>query len=151
MDIRLKEAVVFALKQLGRQDRTESELRASLAARYDLELTDAAMIFLHQYRLLDDAKIAENARERNIGRRAVGDALLREKLLLRGVSEDLVEQVIHSNEAEEEYRGREVYQLKFPKGATRAKVARYLWSRGFSENVIESILSDLPEESLPDE
>jgi SOS response regulatory protein OraA/RecX len=139
-------AILKALRILRSRDVTRAEMLLLLKPTFDDHLIQEAIVFLDQYQLLDDLRIVRNRVEKNTGRHAVGDGFLKEKLRAKGVSEDLISLVFEQIDTSEAERAAELLQLKFKQSATRAKAARYLWARGFSEDTIESVIGSIPEE-----
>jgi regulatory protein len=144
-------AMLFALNLIHQRDHTTIELTEKLGSKFSPDDVSFVLQFATQHHLIDENRTANMSVRRNVGRRAVGDQLLREKLRGKGVPEDLIEEAFRNAESTEIDRAKEVLDSKFPQGATRAKAARYLGSRGFSEDTIESILGNMPDEAYPEE
>ena len=134
-------ALENALKKLASSDKTVSEVRL-LLADFAIEEIDQCIEVLVECNLVDDDRLAKNLAERSDGRRAIGIRSLAEKLHNRGIDPVIVENIITSRVSTETSRARKLLQAKFPDGATSAKAARYLWSRGVEESTIDSLLEN---------
>ncbi len=132
-------ALALALRKLGQSDRFESEIRTLLKA-YDPGTVEEVVTHLKEKRLLNDNKTIQNLNERNTGRRAVGKEKLRAQLERRGAPEESIDAALASSEEGEPERMDEVLRSRFKPTDSRAKAARFLFSRGFPEESIESAL-----------
>ena len=130
-----------ALRLLARREHTRSELERKLAGRAESpaalgELLDA----LAQKNQLSERRYAEE-RIRQLSRK-YGPARIRQDLKAKGVSESLIEQVSSEGELE---RARAILERKYKSPAAtreeRARRMRFLQSRGFSSEIIFSLLS----------
>lgn len=97
-------------------------------------------MFLTNHRLLDDLRYARNAIERNDGKRAIGDQALRDKLESRGVPSEVIDALMSEVDQDELSRALVLVDAKFSGTGSPGRVARFLSSRGFSDETIESIL-----------
>ena len=135
-----------ALHLLEKQDRSEKNLRDKLReGGYPSEIVDVAIDYINDYGYLDDARMAashvrfyQDSRSRQ---------RLRQDLLGKGISAEVVERVL-----DEEYSGDEqelIEKLLVKKhydkeNATyedKAKIYRFLASKGFSSDAINRALS----------
>ena len=135
-----------ALHLLEKQDRSEKNLRDKLReGGYDSDIIDIAIDYINDYGYLDDARMAashvrfyQDSRSRQ---------RLRQDLLGKGISSDIIERVL-----EEEYTADEqelIQSLMIKKGydkenstyEQRGKMYRFLMSRGFSSDSINRALS----------
>jgi regulatory protein len=137
-DAAFQDALGRALKRLQTSDRYESEVRATLR-RFPADVVERVVAYLRQHRLLDDERTTHQAVEVNTGRRAVGDALLADRLVARGADENLVAQALTEAETEAD-RIDAILRAKYQPTDNRMKAGRFLFSRGFSEEAIESAL-----------
>ncbi|HLO96983.1 MAG TPA: RecX family transcriptional regulator [Fimbriimonas sp.] len=129
------EIVIKALKQ---RDLTFQEVRQLLERRGLGHDSERAIAELQKMGLLNDKRIAELTVFGNQGRMAVGDQKLVEKLLLRGVDPLVVEEAVATQELDELSRAQAIIDLRFG-GAVDDKALRFLWSRGFSEDTLDSL------------
>jgi regulatory protein len=132
--LRTADALELALRALRVRDRSERELDERLEAR---GISEAArretLATLRRTGLLDDRRFAEGRASALAGRGA-GDALIRHELVSAGVAGDLVDEAMASVGPELE-RARSLVARR----GTGAKTARYLSSKGFSEDVVGAV------------
>lgn len=146
-------ALADALLRLKTAERTAAELRKTLVEKHSPEDVEAALVWLTQRGLLSDDRAAEAVvRPRTAGRRAEGDARLRQRLEARGVDSEAVERAL-AEAPDEAGRVQDALRAKFrPEVGQRAKAGRFLLSRGFDEDAIDGVLdrffgeADTPEE-----
>ena len=98
------------------------------------------MEHLRQKGILNDDNTTQRHIERNSGTRAVGIEKLRAELAKLGAPEETIEANLASLAADEPERALEALRSKYKEGADRAKAGRFLYSRGFQEEAIESAL-----------
>jgi len=135
-----RKALDLALRKLKTKDRFESEVRLFLAD-FPTQTTDRVIRFLKDRRIIDDTKTTLNLVERYSGKRSIGTEKLRAELLERGAPEETIDAVLGELFDEERQRMLEALTAKFtPADGSRAKAARFLFSRGFPEEEIESVL-----------
>lgn len=137
------EALRCSLRMLARKDFSESELRISLGDRFSTDSLDECIVFLQTNGLQDDFRVARHQVEMNRGRQSKGDAAIRFKLISKGFAESLVEEVISEFGGSELERAKELVAARFGEEYDKMKVARFLNSRGYTEETISSILGDL--------
>ena len=135
------DALADALRRLKTAERTVAELRAALLPKHGEEATEAALADLAAKRLLSESRAAEaTVRPRAQGRRAEGDARLRERLERRGTDPEAVEKAL-AEAPDETSRMQDALAAKFrPEGNERAKAGRFLLSRGFDEEAVDGAL-----------
>ena len=144
-----QEALKKALQRLEVSDRFEAEVRKALI-RYPVETVDQVVAYLKEKRLLNDERTLRYTLQGNQGRRAVGAELLRHRLERRGAAEELICDAVAETRENEANMVGALLQGRFRKPgdddsvkerlAIRAKAARFLFGRGFGEEVIESAL-----------
>lgn len=137
-DAAFQDALGRALKRLQSSDRYESEVRKALR-RHNAEIVERVVAYLREHRLIDDERTTVHAVEVNAGRRAVGDALLADRLIARGAKEETVAEVLKEAESEAS-RIEAILTAKYKPTDDRIKAARFLFGRGFSEEAIESAI-----------
>jgi SOS response regulatory protein OraA/RecX len=147
-DPKLYSALLNALKMLKRQDLTIQEVSIRLACDFEPDLVQETVQFLTEHHLLDDLRYARNAVERNEGKRAIGDQALRDKLESRGVPSDVIGNLMLEVDQDEMSRAVVLVDAKFSGLKSSGRVARFLSSRGFSDDTIESILARLGDEAV---
>ncbi len=135
-----RQALEQALRKLKTKDRFEAEIRGSLA-EFPAPVVDRVIAFLKGRRIIDDSKSIVNLVERHSGKRAISLERLRAELIERGAPEETIGAALADIGGDERRRMLEALAGKFsPAGGSRAKAARFLWSRGFAEDDIEVVL-----------
>ena len=130
----------MALKKLRAKDRFESEIRGFLED-FPAEIIESVIQILKERRIIEDTRTTINLVERNSGKRSIGQEKLCAELLERGAPEETIHTALRSSSANEGENILDVLSAKFlPERFERAKAARYLFSRGFKEDDIESAL-----------
>ena len=129
-----------ALRYLVRREHSRAELVRKLAPHAESEAALNAVVDLLQSKkqLSDERFAAERARSLS---RKYGAAMIRQDLKERGVADEIVERVSAEGDLD---RARAILSRKYRQPATTreelAKRARFLQSRGFSYEVIRSVL-----------
>lgn len=132
-----KETILRALKQ---RDLTVHEARLLLERKNFSAEAPAVVDYFCQIGLLNDLRIAEAVVYSNQGRAAVGDLRLVHKLSLRGISAEVIERALEKRESTELERAQVIVGQKFD-GVFDEKAQRFLWSRGYCEETIDSLRS----------
>lgn len=131
------------MRLLRHRDRSSAQLERELRARgIDEESRSEALTTLARTGVVDDARFAEN-RARALAQRGAGDRLIRHDLAAAGVPRDAIEDAIDGLEPESDRAERIVAR----RGAT-AKTARYLAGKGFSDDVLSTIVARAGDERL---
>ena len=130
-----------ALRLLARREHTRQELESKLSPHAgSSEELKGLIAGLKQKNQLSEERFAE-ARARQLSRK-FGAARIRQDLKAKGVSEELIERVSPADDLE---RARAILERKYRTPATtreeRAKRMRFLQGRGFSFDIIRSVLS----------
>jgi SOS response regulatory protein OraA/RecX len=136
-------ALLHALKMLEKSARSVSEIERALTSRgHDAAEIEAVLGQLRAYGYLDDQGVAQLERERTIDRQKYGKARLAQRLEARGVDEGVISEQINSlADADELSRACQIIEKRDPqRGESPVKIARWLASRGFEEETIESAL-----------
>jgi regulatory protein len=159
----LNEAGLFeyATKALGRQMRTEADLRRLMQRRVEPgERGDAAIetvvARLQEYGYLDDAAFAETYARLRQENEKLGVRRVQQDLQQQGVNQELIAETLEARygQTNEEALARqhlERKRIRKPENEKEtARVMRRLVTAGFSTGVIYKILRqwDVPEESL---
>jgi regulatory protein len=131
-----------ALDLLRMRDRFTSEVRQVLkGSGCPPEDVEHVLSWLQEKNILDDRRTINNTIERRTGKRSIGRDKLRAELLSKGAPEELVEEALvrmsDDGEADAAY---EALQARPGSGLSRPKAARFLYSRGFSEDTVEQTL-----------
>ena len=130
-----------ALRLLARREHTRQELESKLSPHAgSSEDLKGLLAGLKQKNQLSEERFAEE-RARQLSRK-YGAARIRQDLKSKGVSEELIERVSPAGELE---RARAILERKYRAPADtreeRAKRMRFLQGRGFSFDIIRSVLS----------
>ena len=159
----LNEAGLFdyAVKALGRQMRTEADLRRLMKTRVEPgERGEAAVTAvvnrLHEYGYLNDATFAETYARLRQENQKLGERRVRQDLQQKGVATELITETLAARygQTNEEALARvhlERKRIRKPENEKEtARVMRRLVTAGFSTGVIYKILRqwDIPEEAL---
>ena len=131
-----------ALRLLVRREHSRAELGRKLAPHAEsAQALEAVLDLLLSKRQQSDHRFAEE-RARVLGRK-YGAARIRHDLKARGVADAVIERVPLQDEAQ---RARAILLRKFPaacaSGEERARRARFLQGRGFSYDVVVTVLKD---------
>ena len=139
MDPEQQSALHSALQFLESRDRFASQVRQKLEAEGHSEEIVAFVIgHLRQKGILNDNRTAQAIVERNSGRRAKGSESLRSEMERAGAPAEVIEiQLASMSEIE---RAMVALRAKYKSGADRGKAGRFLFSRGFGEEAVESAL-----------
>jgi len=130
-------ALEHALGVLRHRDRSVRELDERLRLNgFSGPECEQAIATLLRTGLLDDRRFAE-ARAVSLAERGAGDALIRHRLESVGVASEIVDDALLAVPPEVE-RARLVLSRRGGGPAT----ARYLAAKGFSEDVLDSLLTD---------
>ena len=151
----------YATRALGRQMRSEADLRRLMRTRVEPgEGGDAAIAAvvarLREYGYLDDAAYAETYARLRQENEKLGQRRVRQDLQQKGVNQELIAETLEARygQTDEEALARqhlERKRIRKPEHAQEtARVMRRLVTAGFSTGTIYKILRqwDVPEESL---
>ncbi len=151
----------YAVKALGRQMRTEAELRRLMSARVEPGERGQAAIAqaltrLREHGYLDDAAFAETYARLRQENEKLGERRVRQDLQQKGLASGLIAETLDARygQTNEEALAREHLErkhLRKPENEKEtARVMRRLVAAGFSTGVIYKILRqwDVPDEAL---
>lgn len=138
----MQEALADALARLKVAERTAAELRTTLLKKHSPESVDAALAWLTARKLLSDDRAAEaTLRPRSTGRRAEGDARLRERLVAKGTVDAAIDTALSGLPSEAERMDHALAgKFRAEEPSQRARAGRFLLSRGFDEESVGSAL-----------
>jgi len=130
------DAYECALRALHYRDRTGLEVDEHLRDRGFSEGDRArALGALRRTGLVDDERFAY-ARAASLAERGAGNALIRARLAAAGVSDEIVAAALDAVE-EEALRARRIVERR----GGSPKIARYLYGKGFSGDVIRAVIA----------
>jgi SOS response regulatory protein OraA/RecX len=125
-----------ALRALRHRDRAMLEIEEHLRARgFSDDDRAQAIETLRRTGLVNDERFAQ-ARASSLAGRGAGNVLIRARLAEAGVAHELVEQALGAVEPELTRARRIVVD----RGAS-PKTARYLYGKGFSEDVVRAVIA----------
>ncbi len=138
-----------ALRLLGRRDFARAELaRKLLDQGYAAAAVEEAVAELVEERLLDDARLVENAVRAHAGR-GHGPLRIRQELSAAGIASDLIEQALASGPdfvaVCRELRARRFGAEPPASWAEKGRQARFLQYRGFSSDHIRLAMGHDPD------
>ena len=137
------DAVECALHALRHRDRTEAEIEEHLCARgFSEREREVAVETLRRTGLVSDERFAK-ARASSLAERGSGNALIRSKLVEAGVAQELVAGALDAVEPEAT-RARRIVARR----GSSQKTARYLYGKGFSEEVVHAVVAEEDERAL---
>lgn len=141
-DPEVRAALMFAMRRLVGRERFSGELEAELRSRgHSDDVATRAVEFLRESGLLDDRRAAESFLQSRSGRRSIGRQKLHAELLHRGSAELAAEEAIAGiDDTAEVSAMREALDSKAWRPGDRIRAARFLHSRGFDPELIESAL-----------
>ena len=133
-----------ALERLRSSDVLEAEIRGSLVRNgFGPETVERVVASLQRQRLLNDTRTINSLVESRTGKRAAGIQKIRAELTKRGAPEDLIEERLAEVSTESQIDSmRALLAAKCKPTGSRAKGARLLLSRGFTEDEIERVLDE---------
>ena len=141
----------YGIKLLSRSAKCENEIRQKMKAKgFDLQLIDNAIIKLKEQKYLDDERYCEMFIKDKINISKYGVRKIKEALILKGISREIIEEKISciSREDEEE-RAYLLGAKKLPtirekdKFKRKVKLYNYLIGRGFEYDVVRRTVSRL--------
>ena len=138
MDKEFETALAIALKKMRNAECFEAEIREQLVA-YPATTVDEVVTHLRQKSLLNDMRAAETVVRYRSGKRLVSNRALSDQLSDRGASFEIIEQVLPRPEEEMVHLG-ELLASRYQPSDHPAKAGRFLFSRGFSDDQIETAL-----------
>ncbi|MGD0348318.1 MAG: regulatory protein RecX [Terracidiphilus sp.] len=151
----------YAVKALGRQMRTETELRRLMTTRAEIgeqgeSAVRAVLVRLKEHGYLNDRSFAETYARLRQENEKLGVRRVRQDLQLKGVRAEVIEEAVGARygETNEEALAREHLErkrIKKPENEREtARVVRRLMAAGFATGTITKILRrwDVAEEAL---
>jgi len=125
-----------ALRALHHRDRTEHELDEHLRGRGFSESDRVlALGTLRRTGLVDDERFA-HARAASLAERGAGNALIRARLAEAGVTDEIVTGALDAVD-DEATRASHIVERR----GGSPKTARYLYGKGFSDEVIRAVIA----------
>ena len=142
----------YAYRLLAQRAYSEQELTDKLLAKgFTAVVVTRTVARLKIQGYLDDARLAADQAER-LRSRGFGSEGIRAKLSQKGLSADLIEQTLETSEENQDLdSAQRLLASRFSADAlkepqTHARAFRLLLRRGYSQEVVESLLGSAPED-----
>ena len=142
-------AAAYARRLFNVRPRSESELKSRLFQKgFGRAAVTSVVSSLRRNNIIDDRKFAKLWVESRMRTNPKGRILLRKELAQKGISAEVIDEVLTGNKETEEGLAREIAQQKrkrlknLPKEKARKKLFDSLARKGFDFDIINSILSD---------
>ncbi len=139
----------IVLKYLRNKDRSINEVKRYLEGKgFNREVIRRSIDFIKNLNLVDDQIYAENYVIESL-RKGIGELKIRYELNNKGVDNYITEKIIQKHLSEEEaYKNAlEIIQKKFTGDSwnekTKARIGRFLLSKGYREETIYQVLETL--------
>ena len=132
-----------ALRYLAQRTHSASELRARLVQKHDSAAIESVLTRLESTGLVSEQRVIDSLTVRYSAKRSVGDSRLRDQMQKCGIPSEKIDQIIESSFAPETVRATELVREQYKAATSPAKIGRFLYSRGFDESTIESVLEHL--------
>lgn len=132
-----------ALRLLSQREHSRRELERKLAV-HETESGELARVLdeLQAKGLINEARVVASVVHRRAGK--LGTARVRQEMLAKGLSPDLMAETLDQLQQTEPERAQAVWARKFSEPAAdlkeRARQARFLIGRGFSAEVVRKIV-----------
>ena len=143
--------LVRAMKILEYSDRTEAQLRRKLKERnFPDPSIDKAVEYVRSFHYIDDRRYADSYVRSNLDRRSRRE--IREKLRERGVSSEIIEDVLSEYEFGEKDTIKKLFLKKYGKDdaadqKTYEKAIRYFGQKGYGYQDIRKALEEVIREA----
>ena len=145
-----------ALRYLSYRQRTEYELRKKLTQnKYKPKIIESAIQNFKKIGLINDIEFAESFTRDTLKKRGLGRALLKHKLMNKGIPKDIVAQVIDKtykgiNEkdtaipiAKKQLKKYEARKNKSSSKENQIRLSNFLAQRGFSWDIISQVMRQI--------
>lgn len=142
-----KRATLRAMHILERTDKTEAQLRRKLEeSEYPKEAVESAIAYVTSYGYLDDRRYAEHYIERK--KQGKGKARLKMELVQKGISREIIEEVLESTDFGETREM--IRQIILKKRKTdipmnekeKQRIYGFLMRKGFSSSDILAVMRE---------
>ena len=153
VNVILKRAKSKALTLLKQKDQTEAEIRTKLKRCFYCErIIDQVVTYLYRYHYLDDLRYAQQYFAFKTGKMSY--AQIRQKLLIKGISADIIEQVMSENidEEQEQLLLEQLFQKKINNkdiavfsSKDWARIYRFFITKGFASSDIKKLIRQYQE------
>lgn len=146
----MTETLNRAMRLLAQRDHSETELRRKLAAQdVSEEDVEQAIAYCHEHHWLDDRRFAERYLVMR-SQKGYGVQRIQQELGMKGIARELIHDAFASSDIDWCALAKQTAHRKF--GQTlpqewkeKAKVQRFLLYRGFFQEEIYAVFSNLPD------
>lgn len=145
MNAKRPDPLVIAIEALAKSDHLSLTLRQKLLAKgFSVQEVEVAIEQLSEWGLLNDESTAENWARRASEHAGKGRLKIVSELVARGVELEVAECLSMNvlSEEDERRRAQTILNSRFGPKDRPDKAARYLASRGFAPELIESLVED---------
>ena len=143
----------YALRLLGYRARSEHEIRSRLHQKgFERDIIEETVRFLKKYNYIDDYAFAKTLVNDELNLKHSGEALIKQKLLQKGISKEIIQSVLSEILDEEEslaacktLAGKKLntsYRNDAPKDKMR-KLVVFLQRRGYPYSIIKKAVREL--------
>lgn len=140
----------YALNLLAFRSRTEKEIRDKMRDKeYDQAVISSTIETLKRIGLLDDTQYAKNFANDKANFNKFGNGRIRFELAKKGVSREIIEEVLEDQSGDEYERALETAKRKLnsyksdDKNAIYRKLGGFLQRKGYSYDIVSSVLKEL--------
>lgn len=145
------EARAYALKLLGYRSRSKKEMIGKLRRKgFDDAQVSSTIKYLSDIGLMDDESLASDLYRYSAEYKSLGKNGIRQFLMKRGISKDLIDKTLLEHNAETEEKtafGLAERRLKLLKNYPEDVIKRRLWGmlqrRGFSYDLIKRVVNSI--------
>ena len=139
----VRAAIYDATKLLLRRDYAIAELLSKLSVRHDSIAAAEAVELLAASGFVSDQRAVDSILYALGERKLVGDQEILRRLATIGIEPVAGLELIASRLPSELSRAKDLVARKYKTPAPAPKIGRFLYSRGFDESTIESVLENL--------
>ncbi|MGO1469724.1 MAG: regulatory protein RecX [Tissierella sp.] len=145
-----KKAINDSLNFLSYRQRSEKEVKDKLKQKgYEKDYIEVAISFCKKHNYIDDEAFAVSFVKDKINLNKLGSYRLKRELMLKGISDDIINNVLTENEEDEYERALKVANKKYPtykndeKDKIYRKLGGFLQRKGYSFDIVNRILKEL--------
>lgn len=145
-----KKAINTALNFLSYRQRTEKEIRNKLKEKgYENNYIERAIVYCKDQNYINDETFAISFIKDKINLNKLGSHRIKRELILKGVDEEIIENVLLENEDDEYERALEIATKKYSsykdidKDKSYRRLGGFLQRKGYSFDIVSRILKEL--------
>ncbi|QUH22160.1 RecX family transcriptional regulator [Alkaliphilus sp. B6464] len=143
----------YALNLLSYRARSEKEIKNKMFQKgYEDSIIDQSIEFLYRYKYLDDKEFALSFAKDKINLKSAGEKLIRQELFYKGISSDIINDVINvlMDEDKQYTAALELAKKKLnstykhdDKQAKQRKLCSFLQRKGYSYSIVSRVLKEV--------